>query len=61
MKEITLSHTELFLNYSNRDDMVSLQGETICVGNANGNHTSYEQIFILWIVQTGARGLKTQK
>lgn len=47
MKEITLSHTELFLNYSNRDDMVSLQGETICVGNANGNHTSYEQIFIL--------------
>lgn len=47
MKEITLSHTELFLNYSNRDDMVSLQGETICVGNANENHTSYEQIFIL--------------
>ena len=45
MKEITLLHTELFLNYSNRDDMVSLQGETICVGNANGNHTSYEQRF----------------
>ena len=45
MKEITLSHTELFLNYSNTDDMVSLQGETICVGKANGNHTSYEQRF----------------
>ena len=45
MKEITLSHTELFLNYSNTDDMASLQGETICVGKANGNNTSYEQRF----------------